>query len=162
MSILRRISLRLLAKLISSRSVSARSSSPSYPSIIPSSISRACWSSGNNPSIAWRKASASSSAMRLCSALILESRGSDRALRNGARLHNGNDINLVLNLVDLTVGDAADHFRQEPHRVHVRGATSIFRSARQKASCRSSSASRGQTRSSTFQPLCAAESIARP
>ena len=51
----------------------------------------------------------------------------NRALGNGARLHNGNDIDLVLNLIDFTVRDAPHHFREEPHRVYVRRATSIFR-----------------------------------
>jgi hypothetical protein len=53
--------------------------------------------------------------------------GVNRALGNGARLHNWNDIDLVLNLIDFTVGDAPHHFREEPHRVYVRRATSIFR-----------------------------------
>jgi hypothetical protein len=43
--------------------------------------------------------------------------GVNRDLRNGARLHHGNDSNLVLNLVDLTVGDTADHFRMSISRM---------------------------------------------
>ena len=52
--------------------------------------------------------------------------GVDRALGNGARLHNWNDIDLVLNLIDFTVGDAGSSPRGTSPGLRVRG-TSIFR-----------------------------------
>ena len=150
MSIRRRISLRLLAKLqISSRSVSARSSSPSYPSMIPSSRSRACWSFGNNPSISLAEnlgILVSDQALLRTHVLSHPARV-NRALGNKPSCITGTTSILVLNLLISPSAMLRITSARNLTGYYVRRATSIFRERPAEGFLQEAlSASRGQSR----------------